>query len=76
MVYRPERLPEAFSCLGESGLQPKRIRFVHHNITSKPSVALIESRRNAKPSLQIMPPLIIKNQDGSDTDEIKRIYHI
>ena len=30
---------------------------------------------DVNPGIIIEPPLIVKNPDGTDTDEIKRIYH-
>ncbi|MGM9522409.1 MAG: tRNA1(Val) (adenine(37)-N6)-methyltransferase [Oscillospiraceae bacterium] len=76
MVYPAERLSEALCVLSASGLEPKRLRLVQARIDTSPSVALIEAVRRAKPSLRIEPVLIIKNPDGTDTPEIKRIYHL
>lgn len=75
LVHRPERLAEIFCRLSENGLEPKRMRFVHSKRDSLPNLVLIESRRGGKPGLTYCPPLIISNDDGTDTEEIKRIYH-
>ena len=74
LVHKPERLPEIFSTLTANKLEPKRIRFVQHKHTTPPNLVLIESRRGGKPSLKIEAPLILKNENNSDTDEIKTIY--
>ncbi|MDR0490807.1 MAG: methyltransferase [Oscillospiraceae bacterium] len=71
LAHKPERLVEIFSTLTDAGFEPKRIRFVQHKQTSPPYLALIESRRGGKPSLNIEPPLILTNNDGSDSDEAK-----
>jgi len=75
LVHKPERLREIFSALSESGFEPKRLRFVQHMNTSPPSLVLIESRRGGNPSLKVEPPLILANNDGGDSDEVKAIYH-
>ena len=74
LVYRPERLSELFSCLTNNRMEPKTLRFVHHNHESPPSLVLVESRVGGNPGLEIQAPLLTKNSDGSDTDEINAIY--
>ena len=75
LVHRPERLSEVCCRLSENGLEPKRLRFVHSKKDALPSLVLMESRRGGKPGLRMEPPLILSDNDGSDTEEIKSIYH-
>ena len=75
LVHRPERLPEIFDAMRTSGMEPKRLRMVSHFASSSPSLVLIEARRGGNPGLAVEPQLILKNDDGTDTDEIERIYH-
>lgn len=75
-VHRPERLPELFGTLISHGLQPKRLRFVQQTSDSPPILVLIESRAGAKPSLTVEAPLILKNNDGSDSEEFLQAYHM
>jgi len=75
-AYRPERLVDAFRITTANGFEPKRVRFVHHTQNSPPSLVLIENKLGAKPSLKVEPPLILKNEDGSDSDETKAIYRL
>ena len=74
-VHRPERLSEVFDTMKRHGIEPKRLRLVAHTADSVPSLILIEGRRGGKTGLKIEPLLILKNSDGTDTDEIRRIYH-
>ena len=74
LVHKPEKLPVIFRALSENGFEPKRLRFVQYQAISPPNLVLIESRRGGKPSLRIEPPLILANDDGSDTVEAKSIY--
>lgn len=75
LVHRAERLTDILCTLRASGLEPKRLRTVSHNAEKSPSLVLVEARRGGAPGLCFMPPLFIRNADGSETDEILRIYH-
>ncbi len=75
VVYRPDRLPELFEAMRRNGIEPKRMRIVCHNILSVPSLVLVEGRRGGKPGLRLEKVLLLKNSDGTDTEEIKKIYH-
>ena len=74
LVHKPSRLADIFRAMDRSGLEPKRIRFVQYKKSSPPSLVLVESRRGGKPSLKAEAPLILKNDDGSDSDELKLAY--
>jgi len=74
LVHKPERLAELFRLLSASGFEPKRLRFAQHKQSSPPSLVLIESRRGGNPSLIVEAPLILANDDGSDSDEVRAIY--
>ena len=74
LVHLPQRLTEVLLSLKAADLEPKRLKFVHHNIKAQPSLVLIESRRGGKPSLTVEAPLLITNLDGSDTEEMTKIF--
>jgi len=75
IVHKPERLAEAMRCMAQHGIEPKRLRLVCHSAVSAPNLVLIEGRRGGRPGLIIEPLLVIRNADGSESDEIKKIYH-
>ena len=76
VVHRPERLSQLFCAMSARGIEPKRLRLVEHTAGSAPSLALVEGRRGGAGGLIIEPPLVLKAQDGGDSPEIKRIYHM
>lgn len=76
IVHKPERLAELFCRMSAAGLEPKRLRLVCACAGAAPSLILAEGRRGGRPGLRVEPPLILKDPDGRDTDEVKRIYHI
>lgn len=73
--YKPERLPELFAAMSRHGIEPKRMRTVVHTAQSAPSLVLVEGRRGGSPGLKMEPALIVKADNGDDSEEIKRIYH-
>lgn len=75
IVYRPERLSELFCCMTRLGIEPKRLRLVCHKKDSGPNLVLVEGRRGGKPGLKVEPMLILANEDGTESEEYKRIYH-
>lgn len=70
------RLAEAFDTLRHHRLEPKRLRLVHANEKRPARLALIESMLDVHPGLMIEPPLLVKDGQGKDTPEIRRIYHL
>lgn len=75
LVHKPERLSEVLCCMSRHGLEPKRLRLVCHRAELAPNLVLIEGRRGGKPGMKIEPMLVLRKADGSETDEVKRIYH-
>ncbi len=70
------RLTDAFDTLRRFRLEPKRLRLVHANETRPARLALIEAMKDVNPGLIAEAPLIVKNLDGTDTQEVLRIYHL
>ena len=74
MIYHPERLLEVFDTFRQNRLEPKRIRFVHNDVTAGSKIVLIEAVREGNPGIKIEKPLYIYNEDGSYTDEVSSMY--
>lgn len=74
LVHKPERLSEAFCCMSAQGLEPKRLRLVCAEVGRGPSLVLIEARRGARPGLAIEPSLFLREADGAESAEVRRIY--
>ena len=67
VVYRPDRLIDLTDALRASGLEPKRMTFVHANEKSEPSMVLIEAKKGGKCGLKLTRPLLIyKNTDNKE----------
>lgn len=74
IVYRPERLPALFEALARCDLAPKRMRFVQNNQETAPALVLVEARKCGKSGLSVLPTLFIRDENGKETEEIRRIY--
>ena len=75
MVHRPNRLCDIICTLRNYKLEPKTIRFVQPYENKEPNMVLIESIKNGKAFMKILPNLIVYNKDKQYTDEINRIYY-
>jgi tRNA1Val (adenine37-N6)-methyltransferase len=74
IIHLPERLAEIIYVMRSSGLEVKRLRCVHSTATAAAKMLLVEAVKGAKAGLKVEMPLIIYNEDGSYTDEMKRYY--
>lgn len=66
-VYRPDRLIDLIDAMRGSGLEPKRMTYVHANKDTEPSMVLIEAKKGGKCGLKLTKPLLIyKNNDNKE----------
>ena len=73
-VYRAERLCDILCAMRAAGIEPKRVKFIQNTGRSAPKLFLISGRRNALPGIRPEPPMILRNDDGTFTDEYHRVY--
>ncbi|WP_378951259.1 tRNA1(Val) (adenine(37)-N6)-methyltransferase [Pelosinus sp. sgz500959] len=74
MVHLPERMAEILVAMSQAGIEPKRLQLVHSTVDKKPKMLLVEGIRGGKPGLEVLPPLIVYQSDGSYSDEIQKYY--
>lgn len=70
------RLTDATATLRRHRLELKRLRFVHGNAARPARLVLMEAMLDVHAGVIVEPPLIVHQPDGTDTDEIRRIYHL
>lgn len=75
VVFPAARLLELCDALRASRLEPKRARMVCAKVDRPPYLVLLEGMKNARPGLKWMPPLVVYRPDGTETEELRRIYH-
>ena len=74
LCQRPERLTDVLLAMRQAGLEPKRLRFVHHTAAASPSLFLLEARLGGRPGLTAEPPLLLRGPDGGETEDVRRAY--
>lgn len=75
MCQRPERLTDALTLFRKYDLEPKELRLVQGKADKKPKLFLLKGKKGGKEGyLEVLPTLIIENQDGSFTQEMNDIY--
>ena len=74
IVHRTDRLIEIIELMKMNNIEPKRIQFIYPKEDTESNLVLIDGRKNGKPGLKILKPLIVHNNDGSYTKEILKIF--
>lgn len=74
MVHRPNRLVDILFSMRKYGLEPKIIRMVYPSLEKPPNMLLIEAVLGGRSHLTCLPPLIVFNDKGEFTEELKEIY--
>ena len=76
LVYPAAQMFSLMTELKKERLEPKRFRLVYPNLRQGANLVLLEAVKDAKPRLHPMPPLIIYEENGILTKELKSIYHM
>lgn len=76
LVYPAPQMLHLMKCLQSHHLEPKRFRMVYPRADKPANLVLIEAVKDAKPTLHPLPPMIIYQENGDLTDELKSVYHI
>ncbi len=76
LVYPAAQMFSLMTELHSEHLEPKRFRLVYPDQNHPANLVLLEAVKDAKPRLHPLPPLLIYEQNGSLTNELKSIYHI
>ena len=75
IIYHPYRLSELINTLKKRELEPKRLRFVHSNVSADAKMILLEAIKGGRGGLKVGKPLYIYKENGSYTDEMNGIYN-
>ena len=74
MVHRPARLMEIMTVMKQYNLESKRLRMVHPYVDKDANMVLIEASRGGGSFMKVEKPLIVYNEDGQYTAEVRDIY--
>ena len=73
LVQLPERFMEAMELAIKYNLQPKKLQWVHASVDKPAWIFLLEMVKNGSYGLEVLPPLIMYNADGSLTEQAKNL---
>ncbi|GAB6138924.1 tRNA1(Val) (adenine(37)-N6)-methyltransferase [Halanaerobaculum tunisiense] len=74
-VYRAQRLAELLALMEEYNLACKQMRLIHSTQDSPAKLVLVEAVKGGGSGLEVVPPLVIYDDQGNYTPEIKEIYY-
>ena len=75
MVHRPSRLTDIICTMREYKIEPKLLRLVCPAVGKPPNLVLISGAKGGSSELKCLPPLYLHNADGTETEELKKIYN-
>jgi len=75
VVFPAARMLELMDAMRSVKIEPKRLRLVYPKASKAPNLVLLEGMKDARPTLHMLPPLIVYDQEGRPTAELDRIYH-
>ncbi len=75
MIHRPNRLVDIMEFGRKYTLEPKRMRFVHSSADEAPVMVLLEMVYSGGKNFVSEAPLVIYQDDGQYTREVKEIYY-
>ena len=58
----------------QNNIEPKRIRFIYPKAGKESNLVLIDGRKNGKPGLKILDPLIVHEQNGNYSKEVLKMF--
>lgn len=74
VVYPAPRLLMLLDAMRAARVEPKRVQLVHPRWGDAPNLALVEGIKAARPMLHFLPPLYVRDVNGDETEDIRRIY--
>lgn len=76
VIFPAPRALEMLSAMEKAGIAPKRVRTVSGIEGRAPKFVLLDGVKGGGQGLHWLPPLVLRNVDGSFTEEWKRIYRV
>ena len=74
IVHRPNRMIDILNLMQKYDIEPKRIRFVYPKMNRESHVLLVEGMYKGKKGIKIESPLYAHNDDGSYSNEVRKMF--
>lgn len=75
LIFPAVRIPDLVYNARSSGLEPKRMRFVHSRVEEEATLVLVEMRKGGRVGCKVERPLIIY-EENEYSEEVKSYYRI
>ena len=76
VIYPAPRAFEMMRAMEEARIAPKRVRTVHGMPDRAPKFVLLDGVKGGGSALDWLPPLVLREADGSFSAEWRRIYRV
>jgi len=73
-IFRAERTTDILTQMRQERIEPKILRMIHSNRDADARLVLIEGRKGGRAGLKIAPPLIVYDEQGAYTAEVKQMF--
>ena len=74
MVHKAYRLADVICCMRNNDLEPKRLWLIQPKADKDVDAFVIEGKKGGKPHLLVPSPVVVYNNDGSYTQQARRLY--
>ena len=74
MINKVKRLADTIYLLKHNDLEPKKLTMIYPKASKDADTFIVEAKKGAKPSMIVPSPFILYNEDGTMTENTRRIY--
>lgn len=74
MVHRPYRLADIICLMKKYRMSPRRLCMVYPKVSEEANLVLVEGIRGANTQIRVEAPVVLFEEDGQETDLIKKIH--
>ncbi|HNX28887.1 MAG TPA: tRNA1(Val) (adenine(37)-N6)-methyltransferase [Syntrophomonadaceae bacterium] len=76
LIHTCDRLQEVIQITSAGKITAGKIRFVHSRLDEKAKLFLFEGEKERSKTPEILPPLVIYDQEGNYSQEISQMYNL
>lgn len=76
LCFPAARLAALFFALEQMRFAPKRLRAVQETAAAPAKLVLLEARKQGGEGLTLLPPLLLREENGDPSPEYRRIYEV
>jgi tRNA1Val (adenine37-N6)-methyltransferase len=75
IINKAKRLAEIIFYMKQKNIEPKRITLIQPKAGKDIDTVIVEGKKGGKPSLVVPKPLVVYDENGQYTDEVRRMYN-